>query len=158
MQEVGGEITRNKCVYYRFQIISRCWTRQSKLIHYWQPGKNTTKKSLEIQAWSCDYFESCHTWFKIPDLDLPEDLKWYLLGWCFCHRASEPTLVPVLGHGGPWIKDINKAISFHHCFLCSIYSSSNEPSFHVLFWFAALNTTVSIYCYQILNCCHSRFD
>ena len=79
----------------------------------------TTKKSLEIQAYSCDYFESCNTWFKIPDHDLPEDLKWYLLGWCFCHRASEPTLVPVFGHGGPWIKDINKAISFHHCFLCS---------------------------------------
>lgn len=36
----------------------------------------TTKKRLEIQAKSCDYFESCHTWFKIPDFDLPEDLKW----------------------------------------------------------------------------------
>ena len=51
LQEVGGEITRNKCVYYRFQIISR-WNHQpllntSKQTHsLLTAGKKYNKKTL----------------------------------------------------------------------------------------------------------------
>ena len=56
-----------------------------------------------------------------------------------------------LGMVDPELKTSTKPLVFTIVFyvqvILPIYSSSNEPSFHVLFWFAALNTTVSIYCY-----------
>ena len=82
LQEVGGKITSNKCVHYRFQefeIISHCWTCTKQT--YWifiidSQGKNGKKKhdnnSLEIQAKSCDFIlnpdQQSHTQTHLTEL------------------------------------------------------------------------------------------
>ena len=66
-------------------------------------------------------------------------------------QVSQHYLYLFLGMVGPELKTSTKPLVFTIAFyvhvILPIYLSSNEPSFHVLFWFAALNTTVSIYCY-----------
>lgn len=75
LQEVGGEITRNKCVYYRFQIISR-WNHQ--------PLLNTSKQTHSLLTAGKKYNKK-----KLRD----SGLKLWLF-WIFAIPGSKsPTLI-----------------------------------------------------------------